>query len=72
MAKEETIKVQGTILEALGNAFFKVNLHELNREVISQASGKIRLNRIRIVEGDLVEVEFSPYDLEKGRISKRL
>lgn len=72
MPKQETISVKGTILEALSNAFFRVHLEDLNREVVSQASGKIRMNKIRLVAGDIVEVEFSPYDLEKGRISRRL
>jgi len=71
MAKQEVLTVKGTILEALSNAMFRVKL-DIGKEVISQASGKIRLNRIRLVSGDEVEVEFSPYDLEKGRISRRL
>lgn len=72
MAKQETITVKGTILEALSNAMFRIKLHDMDKEVISLASGKIRMNRIRLVVGDLVEVEFSPYDLDKGRISRRL
>jgi len=72
MAKQETITVKGTILEALSNAMFRIKLHDADKEVISLASGKIRMNRIRLVVGDLVEVEFSPYDLDKGRISRRL
>ena len=72
MAKTENITVKGTILEALSNAFFRIKLQDFDKEVVSQASGKIRLNRIRLVVGDLVEVTFSPYDLDKGRISRRL
>jgi translation initiation factor IF-1 len=72
MAKQETIAIKGTILEALSNAMFRIKLHDMDKEVVSQASGKIRMNRIRLVVGDLVEVEFSPYDLDKGRISRRL
>ena len=72
MAKQETITVKGTILEALSNSMFRIKLQDMDKEVISLASGKIRMNRIRLVVGDLVEVEFSPYDLDKGRISRRL
>ena len=72
MAKQETVPFKGTIVEALSNAMFRIKLQDVDKEVISQASGKIRLNRIRLVVGDLVEVEFSPYDLDKGRISRRL
>ena len=72
MAKQETITIKGTIKEALSNAMFRIQLQDVDKEVISLASGKIRMNRIRLVVGDLVEVEFSPYDLDKGRISRRL
>jgi translation initiation factor IF-1 len=72
MAKQETLTVKGMITEALSNAMFRIKLQDIEKEVISQASGKIRLNRIRLVVGDLVEVEFSPYDLTKGRIARRL
>lgn len=72
MAKEDKFVAKGEIMEALGNAMFRVKLEELNKVVISQASGKIRINRIRLVAGDFVEVEFSVYDLEKGRITRRL
>lgn len=72
MAKQETVPFKGIIQEALSNAMFRIKLQDVDKEVISQASGKIRLNRIRLVVGDLVEVEFSPYDLDKGRISRRL
>ena len=72
MAKQETITIKGTIKEALSNAMFRIQLQDVDKEVISLASGKIRMNRIRLVVADLVEVEFSPYDLDKGRISRRL
>jgi translation initiation factor IF-1 len=72
MSKEETVVFEGVVLEALGNAMFKINLQELDRVVISQANGKIRLNRIRILRGDRVNVEFSLYDMTKGRIIRRL
>lgn len=72
MAKQEILKVTGTVTEVLSNAFFRVKLDDMDKSVISLASGKIRQNRIRIVLGDKVEVDFSPYDLDKGRISRRL
>lgn len=71
MAKEDVIEVQGRVTDALPNAMFRVQL-EGGRDVIGIASGKIRKNRIHILEGDLVTIEFSPYDLTKGRITRRL
>jgi translation initiation factor IF-1 len=72
MAKQEILKIEGEITEALSNAFFRIKLVGVEQEIIAQASGKIRLHRIRLVLGDKVEVEMSPYDLTKGRISRRL
>jgi translation initiation factor IF-1 len=72
MAKQELLKLTGTITEALSNAMFRVKLDINEVSIIAQASGKIRLNRIRLVLGDLVEIEMSPMDLTKGRISRRL
>ena len=71
MAKEELIEVEGTIEEALPNAMFKVAL-ENNHKVLAHVSGKIRMNFIRILPGDKVELELSPYDLSRGRITFRL
>ena len=67
MAKEETIQMQGEILEALPNATFKVKL-ENGYVVLGLISGKMRMNYIRILPGDRVTVEMTPYDLTKGRI----
>lgn len=67
MAKEEAIKVQATVREALPNAMFKVVL-ENGHEVLAHVSGKMRMHYIRILPGDKVTVELSPYDLERGRI----
>lgn len=67
MAKEESIEVDGVILEALPNAHFRVRL-ENNLEVLAHVSGKMRMNFIKILPGDKVTVEMSPYDLTKGRI----
>ena len=71
MAKEELIEVEGTIVEALPNAMFKVAL-ENNHKVLAHVSGKIRMNFIRILPGDKVKLELSPYDLSRGRITFRL
>ena len=71
MAKEELIEVEGTIVEALPNAMFRVVL-ENDHKVLAHVSGKIRMNFIRILPGDKVKVELSPYDLSRGRITFRL
>ena len=70
MAKNDTIEVFGTVLEALPNAMFKVKL-ENDFEVLAHISGKMRMNFIRILPGDKVRVELSPYDLTRGRITWR-
>ncbi|KAB2881619.1 translation initiation factor IF-1 [bacterium] len=70
MAKEELIKVDGTILETLPNATFRVKL-ENGHEIHAHISGKMRMHFIRILPGDKVTVELSPYDLSKGRITYR-
>lgn len=70
MAKEVLIKVDGVILETLPNATFRVKL-ENGHEVHAHISGKMRMNFIRILPGDKVTVELSPYDLSRGRITYR-
>jgi translation initiation factor IF-1 len=70
MAKEEPIRVEAKVKEALPNAMFRVALED-GHEVLAHVSGKMRMNYIRIVPGDRVTVEISPYDLEKGRIIYR-
>lgn len=67
MAKEELIEVEGTILEALPNAMFRVELDN-GHKVLAHISGKIRMHFIRILPGDKVKLELSPYDLTRGRI----
>ncbi len=67
----DAIKVEGRVIEALPNAFFKVVLQD-GREIIGFLSGKMRLNRIKILIGDKVTLEMSPYDEKKGRIVYRL
>ncbi|MDR0992438.1 MAG: translation initiation factor IF-1 [Ruminococcus sp.] len=70
MAKEDAIEVQGVVKECLPGAMFKVEI-EGGHEVLAHISGKLRMNYIRIVEGDSVTLEMSPYDLKKGRITWR-
>ncbi|MBN2287982.1 MAG: translation initiation factor IF-1 [Candidatus Glassbacteria bacterium] len=70
MAKEEAIQVTGTVLEPLPNAMFRVEL-ENKHEVLAHISGKMRMNFIRILPGDKVALELSPYDLSRGRITYR-
>ena len=70
MSKQDSIEVIGTVLEALPNAMFKVKL-ENNYEVLAHISGKMRMNFIRILPGDKVRLELSPYDLTRGRITWR-
>ena len=70
MSKEDVIEVEGTILEALPNATFRVELPN-GHKILAHVSGKLRMNYIRILPGDKVTVEMSPYDLEKGRITWR-
>lgn len=71
MAKEERIEFEGTITEALPNAMFRVEI-EGGHEVLAYVSGKMRTRFIRILPGDKVKLELSPYDLSKGRITYRL
>jgi len=70
MPKEEMIEVEGIVTETLPNAMFNVEL-ENDHEILAHVSGKIRMNYIRILPGDKVTVEMSPYDLTKGRITYR-
>lgn len=70
MAKEDVIEVEGTVKEPLPNAMFKVEL-ENGHEVLAHISGKMRMHFIRILPGDKVKLEISPYDLSRGRIIYR-
>jgi len=71
MPKEEAIEVEGKVLEALPNTMFRVELDN-GHKVLAHISGKMRMNFIRILPGDRVRLELSPYDLSKGRIIYRL
>ncbi len=71
MAKEEAVQVEGTVVEALPNAMFRVELQNQHL-VLAHVSGKMRMNFIRILPGDKVMLELSPYDLTRGRIIYRV
>ena len=70
MAKEDVIEVEGTVVESLPNTNFKVELENWH-QILAHISGKLRMNYIKILPGDKVKVELSPYDLTKGRITWR-
>jgi len=70
LSKEDVIEVEGTVVEALPNAMFQVEL-ENGHQVLAHISGKLRMNFIRILPGDKVVIELSPYDLTRGRITWR-
>ena len=71
MPKEEAIEVEGVVAEALPNAMFRVELENGHR-ILAHVSGKMRMHFIRILPGDRVKVEMSPYDLARGRITFRI
>ncbi len=70
MAKEDVLEMEGTVLEALPNAMFQIELSN-GHQILGHISGKLRMNYIRILPGDKVKVELSPYDLTRGRITWR-
>ena len=70
MSKEDMIELEGTVVEAMPNAMFKVEIQG-GHQILAHISGKLRMNFIRILPGDKVTVERSPYDLSKGRITWR-
>lgn len=70
MAKEDALEFAGTVVELLPNATFRVKL-ENDHEIIAHTAGRMRKNRIRVLAGDKVQVEMTPYDLTKGRITYR-
>ena len=70
MAKQSAIEQDGTIVESLSNAMFRVKL-ENDHEILAHTSGRMRKNRIRVLAGDKVTVEMTPYDLARGRITYR-
>ena len=70
MSKEDAIEVEGKVIEPLANAMFRVEM-ESGHRVLAHVSGKMRMNHIRILPGDKVKMELSPYDLTRGRITYR-
>ena len=71
MAKEQTINMEGRVQEILPNTMFRILLDDVNTEVIGYLSGKMRTHNIKVLLGDRVAMEFSPYDLTRGRITRR-
>jgi translation initiation factor IF-1 len=71
MAKEETISMEGRVEEILPSAMFRIKLDNINSTVLGHLSGRMRTNNIKVLLGDRVEMEFSPYDLTRGRITRR-
>lgn len=71
MAKEETINMVGTVEEIMPAAMFRIRLDDINSTVLGYLSGRMRTNNIKVLLGDRVEMEFSPYDLTRGRITRR-
>ena len=71
MAKQQNLELTGKVIEELGNSLFRVTLDTSRTDIICTISGKIRMNYIRIMSGDEVVVEVSPYDLTRGRITRR-
>lgn len=71
MAKEEGIKMDGIVQEVLPNAMFRIKINDTEALITGVISGRMRQNNIKILMGDTVEVEFSPYDLSRGRITRR-
>jgi translation initiation factor IF-1 len=70
LAKEDVLELEGTVVETLPNAMFKVEL-ENGHQILAHISGKLRMNFIKILPGDRVKIEMSPYDLTRGRITWR-
>ena len=71
MAKEDVIKMEGVIQEVLPNTTYRVKIQNFERTVLASLNGRMRMNNIKVLAGDAVELEFSPYDLTRGRITRR-
>jgi translation initiation factor IF-1 len=71
MSKEETIKMEGVIQEVLPNTTYRVKIENFERPVLASLNGRMRQHNIKVLMGDVVELEFSPYDLTRGRITRR-
>lgn len=71
MAKEDTLVMEGVVQDILPNTMFKVKLNDVDKVVLGHLSGRMRTNNIKVLMGDRVQIEFSPYDLSRGRITRR-
>jgi translation initiation factor IF-1 len=71
LSKEDVIKMEGVVAEVLPNAMFRVKVENVERPILANLSGRMRQNSIKVLMGDTVEMEFSPYDLTRGRITRR-
>jgi translation initiation factor IF-1 len=71
LAKEEAIKMEGTVEEVLPNTTYRVKIANFERTVLASLNGRMRQHNIKVLAGDTVELEFSPYDLTRGRITRR-
>lgn len=71
MSKEDVIKMEGVIAEVLPNTMYRVRLDNFEKLVLANLSGRMRQHNIKVLAGDTVELEFSPYDLTRGRITRR-
>jgi translation initiation factor IF-1 len=71
LGKEDVIKMEGVIAEVLPNTMYRVQIENFERPVLANLSGRMRQNNIKVLQGDVVELEFSPYDLARGRITRR-
>lgn len=71
MAKEDVIKMEGIIEEVLPNTSYRVRIENFEKPILANLNGRMRMNNIKVLTGDVVELEFSPYDLTRGRITRR-
>ena len=71
MAKEDVIKMEGVIQEVLPNTMYRVKIENFEKPVLANLNGRMRMHNIKVLAGDTVELEFSPYDLTRGRITRR-
>ena len=71
MSREDVIKMEGVIAEVLPNTMYRVQIENFEKPVLANLSGRMRQNNIKVLTGDTVELEFSPYDLARGRITRR-
>jgi translation initiation factor IF-1 len=71
LSKEDVIKMEGVIAEVLPNTMYRVQMEGFEKPVLANLSGRMRQNNIKVLAGDTVELEFSPYDLTRGRITRR-